>query len=55
MRKDLQLALGAASRLDVPLPSAAVAEQLFTMADAMGYEDRDIAVVYELLAEMAGQ
>jgi 3-hydroxyisobutyrate dehydrogenase-like beta-hydroxyacid dehydrogenase len=55
MRKDLQLALEAASRLDVPLPSAAVAKQLFTAADAMGYEDRDIAVVYEVLAEMAGQ
>jgi 3-hydroxyisobutyrate dehydrogenase-like beta-hydroxyacid dehydrogenase len=55
MRKDLQLALEEAGRLDVPLPSAAVAKQLFTAADAMGYRDRDIAVVYEVLAEMAGQ
>jgi 3-hydroxyisobutyrate dehydrogenase-like beta-hydroxyacid dehydrogenase len=55
MRKDLQLALESASRLSVPLPSAAVAEQLFTAAHAMGYENRDIAVVYEVLAEMAGQ
>jgi 3-hydroxyisobutyrate dehydrogenase-like beta-hydroxyacid dehydrogenase len=55
MRKDLHLALEAATRLDVPLPSAAVAKQLFTAARAMGYEHRDIAVVYEVLAEMAGQ
>jgi 3-hydroxyisobutyrate dehydrogenase-like beta-hydroxyacid dehydrogenase len=54
MRKDLQLALEAAGRYDVPLPSAAVAEQLFTAACAMGYEHRDIAVVYEVLAELAG-
>jgi 3-hydroxyisobutyrate dehydrogenase-like beta-hydroxyacid dehydrogenase len=55
MRKDLQLALEEAARLDVPLPTAAVAEQLFTAADAMGYRDEDIAVVYEVLAEMAGR
>jgi 3-hydroxyisobutyrate dehydrogenase-like beta-hydroxyacid dehydrogenase len=54
MRKDLQLALESASSLDVPLPSAAVAEQLYTAAHAMGYEHQDIAVVYEVLAEMAG-
>jgi 3-hydroxyisobutyrate dehydrogenase-like beta-hydroxyacid dehydrogenase len=55
MRKDLTLALEAATRLDVPLPSAAIAQQLFTAAHAMGYEDKDIAVVYEVLAEMAGE
>jgi 3-hydroxyisobutyrate dehydrogenase-like beta-hydroxyacid dehydrogenase len=55
MRKDLQLALDSASELHVPLTSAAVAKQLFTAAQAMGYDDRDIAVVYEVLAEMAGQ
>jgi 3-hydroxyisobutyrate dehydrogenase-like beta-hydroxyacid dehydrogenase len=41
--------------LGVPLPAAAVAEQLFTAAQAMGYEDRDIAVVYDVLAEIAGR
>jgi 3-hydroxyisobutyrate dehydrogenase-like beta-hydroxyacid dehydrogenase len=55
MRKDLHLALDEAARLGVPLPTAAVAKQLFTAADAMGYGDQDIAVVYEVLAEMAGQ
>jgi 3-hydroxyisobutyrate dehydrogenase-like beta-hydroxyacid dehydrogenase len=55
MRKDLQLAFEEAARLDVPLPTAAVAKQLFTAADAMGYGDQDIAVMYEVLAEMAGQ
>jgi 3-hydroxyisobutyrate dehydrogenase-like beta-hydroxyacid dehydrogenase len=55
MRKDLTLALEAAARLDVPLPSAAIAQQLFTAAHAMGYEEKDIAVVFDVLAEMAGQ
>jgi 3-hydroxyisobutyrate dehydrogenase-like beta-hydroxyacid dehydrogenase len=45
----------AATRLDPPLPSAAIAHQLFTAAHAMGYEDKDIAVVYKVLAELAGQ
>jgi 3-hydroxyisobutyrate dehydrogenase-like beta-hydroxyacid dehydrogenase len=55
MRKDLHLALEAAGALGVPVPGAAVAKQLFTAASAMGYAERDIAVVYEVLAEMAGQ
>jgi 3-hydroxyisobutyrate dehydrogenase-like beta-hydroxyacid dehydrogenase len=55
MRKDLQLTLEAAGRLDVPLPAAALAEQLFSAAGAMGYAHRDIAVVYEVLAELAGR
>jgi 3-hydroxyisobutyrate dehydrogenase-like beta-hydroxyacid dehydrogenase len=55
MRKDLRLALDAAGALDVPLPSAAVANEVYTAADAMGYERQDIAVVYEVLAELAGQ
>ncbi len=55
MRKDLHLALEAAGALGVPVPGAAVAKQLFTAASAMGYADRDMAVVYEVLAEMAGQ
>lgn len=55
MRKDLHLALEAAGALGVPVPAAAVAKQLFTAASAMGYADRDIAVIYEVLAELAGQ
>jgi 3-hydroxyisobutyrate dehydrogenase-like beta-hydroxyacid dehydrogenase len=55
MRKDLHLALDAADSLGVPIPAAAVAKQLFTAASAMGYADRDMAVIYEVLAEMAGE
>lgn len=55
MRKDLHLALDAAESLGVPVPAAAVVKQLFTAATAMGYRDRDMAVIYEVLAEMAGQ
>jgi 3-hydroxyisobutyrate dehydrogenase-like beta-hydroxyacid dehydrogenase len=54
MRKDLHLALEAAGVLNVPLPTAAVAQQLFTAAGAMGYEHRDMAVVFEVLAELGG-
>jgi 3-hydroxyisobutyrate dehydrogenase-like beta-hydroxyacid dehydrogenase len=55
MRKDLHLALDAAESLGVPVPAAAVVKQLFTAATAMGYRDRGMAVIYEVLAEMAGQ
>ena len=55
MRKDLRLALDAADSLDVPLPSAAVASQLYTAAQAMGHGRRDIAVMFEVFAEMAGR
>jgi 3-hydroxyisobutyrate dehydrogenase-like beta-hydroxyacid dehydrogenase len=55
MGKDLDLALEAAGGLDVPLPTAAVARQLFAAAGAMGYEHEDMAVVYEVLAEMGGR
>jgi 3-hydroxyisobutyrate dehydrogenase-like beta-hydroxyacid dehydrogenase len=55
MCKDLHLALDAADSLGVPIPAAAVAKQLFTAASAMGYADRDMAVIYEVLAEMAGE
>jgi len=51
MRKDLRLALEAAGTLDVPLPTASVAKQLFTAAKAMGYEkqkDGSLAVRIEI-------
>ena len=50
MQKDVALALDAARRLSVPLPSAATADQMLTVARAAGYEQRDLAALFEVLA-----
>jgi 3-hydroxyisobutyrate dehydrogenase-like beta-hydroxyacid dehydrogenase len=48
------LALEAARELHVPLPSAAAADELLTVARALGYERRDLASLFEVLARLAG-
>ena len=53
MQKDVALALDAARRLPVPLPSAATADQMLTVARAMGYEERDLAGLFEVLARVS--
>jgi 3-hydroxyisobutyrate dehydrogenase-like beta-hydroxyacid dehydrogenase len=55
MQKDIALALDAARQLRVPLPSAAAADQLLTVARASGYEHRDLAALFEVLAQVAGE
>ena len=55
MQKDLVLALDTARRLQVPLPSTAVADELLTTARARGYGHRDIAALFSMLGELAGQ
>ena len=54
MQKDLVLALDAARQLHVPLPSTAAADELLTMARALGYERRDLAALFKVLGELAG-
>ena len=54
MHKDVALALDTGRELQVPLPSAATADQLLTIAEGLGYERRDIAGLYEVLAQLAG-
>jgi 3-hydroxyisobutyrate dehydrogenase-like beta-hydroxyacid dehydrogenase len=54
MQKDLRLALDSARDLGVPLPSTDVADQLLTAATALGYEHRDIAVLFRVLSELDG-
>jgi 3-hydroxyisobutyrate dehydrogenase-like beta-hydroxyacid dehydrogenase len=54
MQKDLVLALDTARQLRVPLPSAATADGLLTVARGLGYERRDLAAVFEVLARLAG-
>jgi 3-hydroxyisobutyrate dehydrogenase-like beta-hydroxyacid dehydrogenase len=52
MQKDIVLALDSARQLGVPLPSAAAADQLLTVARALGYERHDIAAFFEVLAHL---
>ncbi len=54
MQKDLSLALESARRLEVQLPSTAVANELLTTARALGYGERDIAAVFEVFEELSG-
>jgi 3-hydroxyisobutyrate dehydrogenase-like beta-hydroxyacid dehydrogenase len=51
MRKDLRLTLATARELKVPLPSTAVADELLSTAGDLGYEHRDIAVLFRALSE----
>jgi 3-hydroxyisobutyrate dehydrogenase-like beta-hydroxyacid dehydrogenase len=53
MQKDIALALDTGRDLNVPLPSAATADQLLTLARARGYERRDIAALFELLEHLS--
>ena len=53
MQKDVALALDAARRLPVALPSAATADQMLTVARAMGYEQRDLAGLFEVLGRVS--
>jgi 3-hydroxyisobutyrate dehydrogenase-like beta-hydroxyacid dehydrogenase len=52
MQKDIVLALDAARQLRVPLPSAAAADEMLTVARLRGYEQRDLAALYEVLAQL---
>jgi 3-hydroxyisobutyrate dehydrogenase-like beta-hydroxyacid dehydrogenase len=54
MQKDVVLALDTARQLRVPLPSAGAADELLTVARALGYERRDLAALFEVLAQLAG-
>jgi 3-hydroxyisobutyrate dehydrogenase len=52
MQKDVVLALETARQLRVPLPTAATADEMLTVARAAGYEHRDIAALFEVLARL---
>jgi 3-hydroxyisobutyrate dehydrogenase-like beta-hydroxyacid dehydrogenase len=54
MQKDMNLALELGRELDVPLPTTAVTNELLTAARAMGLEEQDFAVLFDVLAQMAG-
>ena len=55
MQKDMLLALEAGRQLDVPMPTTAATNELLTAARGMGLARHDFAIVYEVLARMAGR
>ena len=54
MQKDMNLALELGRQLDVPLPTTAVTNEMLTAARGMGLEEQDFAILFEVLARMAG-
>ncbi|HET8606750.1 MAG TPA: NAD(P)-dependent oxidoreductase [Gaiellaceae bacterium] len=54
MQKDMNLALEAGRELDVLMPTTAISNELLTAARGMGLDGYDFAVVYDVLAAMAG-
>jgi len=54
MQKDLLLALEMGLKLDVPLPTTAIANQMLTSARAAGLAEKDFAILFDVLAKMAG-
>lgn len=54
MQKDMNLALELGRQVDVPLPTTAVTNEILTAAGGMGFAEKDFAIVFEVLAHMAG-
>ncbi len=54
MQKDMQLALDAGRQFAVPLPTTALTNEFLSAARGMGLGKRDFAVMFEVLARMAG-
>ncbi len=55
MQKDMLLALEMGRQLDVPLPTTAITNQMLTAARGVGLADKDFAILFEVLARMAGK
>jgi 3-hydroxyisobutyrate dehydrogenase-like beta-hydroxyacid dehydrogenase len=54
MQKDMRLALEMGHRLEVPLPTSSVANEMLTAARAAGLAKKDFAAIFHVLAGMAG-
>ncbi len=54
MQKDLNLALELGRQLEVPLPTTAITNELLSAASGMGIGGRDFAVLFDVLASLAG-
>lgn len=51
MHKDIRLALDAADESHVPLPAALAADRVLSLAEELGYGHRDIAALFQVLAD----
>jgi 3-hydroxyisobutyrate dehydrogenase-like beta-hydroxyacid dehydrogenase len=54
MQKDMLLALEMGRRVEVPLPTGAVANEILTAARAGGMAEQDFAAVFHTLAKLSG-
>jgi 3-hydroxyisobutyrate dehydrogenase-like beta-hydroxyacid dehydrogenase len=54
MQKDMLLAMDLGRHLDIPLPTTAATNEYLTAARGMGFEKKDFAVVFDVLARMSG-
>jgi len=54
MQKDMLLAMELGRQLNVPLPTTAISNEFLTAARGMGWEKKDFAVVFDVLARMSG-
>jgi len=54
MQKDMLLAMELGGQLNVPLPTTAISNEFLTAARGMGWEKKDFAVVFDVLARMSG-
>jgi 3-hydroxyisobutyrate dehydrogenase-like beta-hydroxyacid dehydrogenase len=54
MQKDMLLAMDLGRQFNVPLPTTAVSNEFLTAARGMGWEKKDFAVVFDVLARMSG-
>jgi len=54
MQKDMNLALELGREMDVPLPTTAVTNEMLTAARGLGLEEQDFAIVFQVLATLAG-
>jgi 3-hydroxyisobutyrate dehydrogenase-like beta-hydroxyacid dehydrogenase len=53
MHKDIKLALDTARELGIPLPTAERADEVLERAEALGYERRDLAALFQALEQIA--
>ena len=53
MHKDIELALETARNLQIPLPTAERADEVLEQAEALGYERRDLAALFQALEQIA--
>jgi len=53
MHKDIRLARRAGAELATSLPTAAVADEMLSQAEQLGYGHRDIATLHELLSRIS--